>query len=223
MAIELGAGGIELDVHLTRDGIPVVIHDETTGRTGTRQYRVTDLTLAELELDDFGIHHGEKFAGTRIPTLQVVLQLLGSWRGLLNIELKTDVLEYPGMEESVLRLVAEAGMRDRVIISSFNHKSLVRCRAIDQDIELAALFTHGQKPDPAALQAMGVTAVHPDVRDINPFAVKKWHQAGLKVRPYTVDAKLLLCWAAFCGVDAVFTNKPGESAAFLRACCRQPS
>jgi glycerophosphoryl diester phosphodiesterase len=221
LAIEQGAGGIELDVHLTSDGIPVVIHDETTGRTGTHRNRIAALTLAELQRDDFGIWRGMKFAGTRIPALEDVLKLTSGWRGFLNIELKTDVTEYPGMEESVLKLVSAAKKKDRVIISSFNHKSLARCRAIDPDIELAALIPFRQNPDLRALQAMGATAIHPDVRAISPFSVRRWHQAGFRVRPYTVDKKPLLFWVAFCGVDAVFTNKPKESAAFLRFWCRK--
>lgn len=221
MAMDQGADGMELDVHLTQDGVAVVIHDETSDRTGTRQGRIMDRTLDDLEQDDFGMKRGIRFAGTRIPTLKAVLHLLDGWSGCLNIELKTDVFEYPGIEETVLSLVAAAGARDRVVISSFHHASLARCRAADPDIELAALLPHGREPDLTALRAMGVNAIHPDARDIRPVRVKQWHLAGFKVRPYTADSRLLLLWLAFCGVDAVFTNKPRESAAFLRFWCRK--
>lgn len=221
MAMDQKADGIELDVHLTKDGIPVVIHDETTDRTGTGRGRIMDRTLAELEQDDFGVKCNARFAGTRISSLKSILMLLGSWHGYLNIELKTDVFTYPGIEEVVLKLVGAAGMGSRVIISSFRHASLDLCRKINPDIEMAALFSHGQVPDLSALKARGITAIHPDVRSVTPGAVRRWHRAGFKVRPYTVDSKPLLLWQAMCGVDAVFTNKPLESAAFLAAVCKK--
>ena len=221
MAMDQGVDGLELDVHLTRDGVAVVIHDETTDRTGTRQGRIIDQTLADLEQDDFGVKCGIRFSGTRIPTLQAVLHLLDRWSGCLNIELKTNVLEYPGIEETVLKLVAASGAKDRVIISSFHQATLARCRAADPDIELAVLLPRGREPDLAALRALGAGAIHPDARDIRPARVKQLHRAGFKVRPYTVDSRLFLLWLAFCGVDAVITNKPLESAAFLRFWCRK--
>ena len=215
LAMRQNADGIELDVHLTSDGIPVVIHDERIDRTGNGQGRIADQTLETLKTYDFGIWKDSEFHGTRIPTLAEVLTLLDGWRGSLNIELKTDVIQYPGIEEAVLKLVVDAGRLDWTHISSFHHESLAECRRLNKDIELAALYDHHAVPDLPNLRRMGVTAIHPDVRDATSWHVRRWHREGFRVRPYTVDPKLALLWQALCGVDAIITNRPLESAAFL--------
>jgi len=215
LAMRQGADGIELDVHLTADGIPVVIHDETIDRTGTGTGRVADMRLDQLRKYDFGVWKDPSFAGTRIPTLSDVLMLLDGWQGSLNIELKTDVVRYPGIEAAVLKLVADADRQSRTHISSFHHESLAVCRRLNTGIELAALLDHHQIPDLPALKRMGVTAIHPDVRDATGAHVRRWHREGFLVRSYTVDPKPLVLWQALCGSDAVITNRPLESALFL--------
>ena len=106
-AVEQGADGIELDVHLSRDGELVVIHDETLDRTTDGAGWVKDRTLAELRAlrADNGL---PGFAEARIPTLREVLDLLRPTDLLLNIELKTSLVWYEGIEAKTLALVAES-------------------------------------------------------------------------------------------------------------------
>lgn len=127
LAYELGADGIEFDVHLTKDGVPVIIHDEKIDRTSSGTGYVKDFTFEELGAFDFcGEFKSEKkFA---IPTLKMVLEFASGNDLILNIELKTDVFTYPGIEKNVLKLVYDLGLEKRVIISSFNPISVKMVR-----------------------------------------------------------------------------------------------
>ena len=98
-AVRVGSDGIELDVHLTKDGHLVVIHDETVDRTTNGTGEIRNLTLAEIKAMDAGGWFHNKYAGEKIPTLEEVLLLLTElgFNGQLNIELKTDVIQYKGL------------------------------------------------------------------------------------------------------------------------------
>lgn len=111
-ALTHGAEGIETDLHLTKDGVPVIIHDETLHRTTNGTGQVADYTLAELR--QFRLPNGEC-----IPTLADFLQLVGTAPVQLNLEFKTDVERYPGIEETVLPLVKAVPLAKPVIFSSF--------------------------------------------------------------------------------------------------------
>lgn len=139
LAEEQGADGIELDVHLTKDGELVVIHDEKLDRTTNGTGLVKDYTLAELKT--FCADNGMPgFADARIPTLREVLEQVKPGRMLVNIELKTGILWYEGIEKKTLDLVAELGMQDRIIYSSFNHYSIAEVRRLAPDAQTAYLF-----------------------------------------------------------------------------------
>jgi len=209
-AIEEGADGIELDVHLTKDGIPVVIHDESIDRTSTGSGNVYEMTYAEISKFDFGIKSHRFFINEKIPTLQDVLVLIQPWHGSLNIELKNDQVDYQELEEKVILLIKQLDLQDRIIFSSFNHNSLKKCKKICPDIACCALLERYEKPDLQDLLSCGITALHPDLRDINKKQVKKWHQAGFLIRPYTANHLLLILWLIYCGVDAVITNYPAR-------------
>ena len=129
LAMEQGADGIELDIHLTKDGELVVIHDEKVDRTTNGTGLVKDYTLAELRglCADNGM---EGFSEARIPTLREVLALVRPGNMKVNIEIKTGILWYDGIEEKALRLVQDMGMQDRVIWSSFNHYSIEKVRQL---------------------------------------------------------------------------------------------
>lgn len=116
--------GIEFDVHLTKDQVPVIMHDETIDRTTNGQGRIYDYTLAELK--EFKLANGQS-----IPTLAEFLDLVGQSDVLLNLELKTDQIQYPDIEKIVLNMVAQANLIHPVLYSSFNLQTLKNCQAID--------------------------------------------------------------------------------------------
>ena len=139
LAMEMGADGFELDVHMSRDGALVVIHDESVDRTTDGTGLVRDLTLAQLkELDaSCGM---EGYRGAKIPTLEEVFDLIRDTRHIVNVEIKTDEWFYPQLEEKCLALAKEKGVEDRIIYSSFNHFTLIKLRHLKPDAKLGMLF-----------------------------------------------------------------------------------
>ena len=140
-AMKLGAEGVELDVHLSADGVPVAMHnfavDQTTDGTG----RVTDKTLAELKELDAGSKFSPQFAGERIPTLAEVFRALEG-KLLVNVELKDLSPKGVGLEAPVVEVVRQCGMEKKVLFSSFNPFTLRRIRPLAPQIPSGLLYTH---------------------------------------------------------------------------------
>ncbi|SOC11127.1 glycerophosphoryl diester phosphodiesterase [Ureibacillus xyleni] len=215
-AAQLPIYGVELDVHLTKDNQIVVIHDETIDRTSNGSGFVKDLTLEQLRKFDFGSWLGEEYAGEKIPTLSEVLALFCKTNLMVNIELKSDIFVYAGLEEKVLQEVSTFGMQDQIIISSFDHEAVNRVARLAPNVENAALFANMilnvvdyQKTIPTkALHVALPTAVRKPVLE----AIKK----NSVVRVYTVNeidhAEVLLN----IGVDAIFTDEPEKMLEFMK-------
>ena len=139
LAMEMGADGFELDVHVSKDGELIVIHDENVKRTTNGEGFIKDMTLAEIkELD--ACKGMEAYRGAKIPTLAEVYELGKDTNHIVNVEIKTDNYFYPEIEEKCLALTKEMGMEDRVIFSSFNHYTLVKLHELKPDAKLGMLF-----------------------------------------------------------------------------------
>lgn len=207
LAEEQGADGIELDVHLTKDGELVVIHDEKLDRTTNGVGLVRDYTLAELKR--FCADNGMPgFADVRIPTLREVLEQVRPGRMLVNIELKTGILWYEGIEKKTLDLVAELGMQDRIIYSSFNHYSIAEVRHLAPEAQTAYLF--GDIPCDIEQYAAqrGVGGLHPGLYCVRMgHLLRTYLNSGLAVRVWTVNGAEDLRWLMEEGAD-VITNDP---------------
>jgi len=142
-AVEVGASGLEFDVQLSKDGSVVVIHDEKLERTTSGSGLVKDYTLQELQHLDAGSWFGEEFAGEKIPTLDQVLDQFSSTNLVYNIELKSGIVLYPGLEEKVIEAVTTRNLEDQVVVSSFNHYSLVTCCELNKEIRTGMLYVAG--------------------------------------------------------------------------------
>lgn len=207
-AVDLGARGIELDVQLTRDGVPVVLHDPTLERTTDGRGWVGDWNWAELRRLDAGGWFDKTFAGERIPSLSEVLAVVPEevW---VNIELKTAPEAYPGLEERVAACVRAAGRR-RVIYSSFDHSALERLGRMDPQAKLGLLYDgYLLAPWDYARQAgLRVSSLHVRHWFVGRALVRAAHRRGLAVFAYTVNdprrAAHLFRW----GVDGLFTDNP---------------
>ncbi|SFI69948.1 glycerophosphoryl diester phosphodiesterase [Paenibacillus sp. UNC496MF] len=136
---EPGIAIIELDVHVSKDGVPVVIHDHTLERTTNGTGRVDAHTLEELRRLDAGSAFAPEFAEERIPTLEEALEL-AKGRCKLHVELKMLAREYAGIEEKVIALVRRHGMQQEVVLSSFNHDSMKLAHELDPSIETGLIF-----------------------------------------------------------------------------------
>lgn len=135
-SIQMGADTLEIDVHHSKDGVPVVIHDDTLDRTTTGTGRIREKTVAEIQQVDAGKKFSPEFAGCGVPLLEEVLELCGGKVGL-QLELK----EHNTEEElrAILHLVNQYEMMERTTFISFYPDNLRILRTLNEDIELALL------------------------------------------------------------------------------------
>lgn len=145
--------GLEFDVHLTKDNVPVVIHDETIDRTTNDNGIIHDFTLSELK--EFRLANNET-----IPTLEEVLELVGNSSVQLNIELKTDKTNYVGIEEIVLTMVKSYNLAKPVIYSSFNLETLKKCNTIDNSQLYCWLTMHTVPDADLFVKKLGLSGLH---------------------------------------------------------------
>lgn len=133
--------GFETDVHMTKDGKLVIIHDDTVDRTASNgRGFIKDLTSSELLQMDFGSHKGDEFAGEKIIFLDELLQIVKDNKKFINIELKNNYIFYPGMEKMVMDMVNEFGLKESTLLSSFNHESMEICKNLDPTFKTGLLF-----------------------------------------------------------------------------------
>ena len=129
-----------MDVQLSRDGEVVVFHDETLDRvTGYHGY-LRDLTVSELKRLDASSGFRGLYGKNEIPTLREFLELVAPTELIVNMELKNNRQYYPRLEEKVIALVRAFGMEKRVIFSSFNNVSILRCRRLAPEIDAGFLW-----------------------------------------------------------------------------------
>jgi glycerophosphoryl diester phosphodiesterase len=216
--IALGADYIEMDVHLTKDGVPVVIHDPTIDRTTDGTGRVADLTLAQLQ----SFNAAAKFAGATerqvVPTLAQVLDLAKPTSVQLEIEIKVnaDNQPYAGIEQKVIDEIAARGMLDRVHLTSLKLDTLPRVRAIDPKIKTTALLSSSYFRSHDLLQPAAViddvasfaNGIGVDQSYLTPQLVREAHQRNMSVNVWTVDSEAEMNKFIAMGVDSITTNRP---------------
>jgi len=207
-ALEIGADGIELDVQLTKDGQLVVIHDERVDRTTDGIGFVKDFTLKELKRLDAGIKFDKKFAGERIPSLYEVFELIGHKNFIVNIEIKSGIVLYPGIEEKLIKAIEDYDFEDRVVISSFNHYSLRDVKRMAPEFKIGLLYQCGLvEPWHMAIR-MKAYSLHPFYFNIIPELVEGCKKNNIKLFPWTVDRKEDMEMMIKAGVDAIITDDP---------------
>jgi len=209
-AIRAGADGVELDVQLSRDGVPVVIHDETLDRTTNGHGPVAAATAAELAALEAGAWHMPPLPGEGVPSLEAVLKLLAAAPLELHLELKTARVPYPGLVPAVLRVVEAAGVAERVILSSFNHFSLREAQRLAPQIPCAALVG-GVLLEPWVYACQhGFQALHLPYPAVDADVVRGTHGAGLALRAWTVDDPAEAQRLLALGVEAIISNQPAR-------------
>lgn len=214
-ALELGATGIETDVQMTQDGHLVLIHDETLLRTAGMPEWVKDLTLEQLKSYEAGSWFGQEFRGEHIPTLVQLLELVKDKDIVINIELKNGIVQYPGMEEKVIAQVREFGMTDRVIISSFNHYSLVTCKSIARDIRTGILYMEGLYEPWEYAARVKADALHAYKYALTPELVSEAKRHGVPYHPFTVNEVPEMRALIQAGVSGIITDYPDRLATLL--------
>lgn len=208
LAIALGADGIELDVHLSEDGKLVVTHDENVKRLTGVDRLIATMTYNEIQKLNFAETIGIT-ERVRAPLLEDVLDLLKYLSLKLNIELKNDRCAYDQLEERALAAVRQVNMEDRVIFSSFNHRSMQKMRALNTTARTGLLFAKPiWKPWELAIR-LRAQAIHPFYWNLLiPGYVKNASHAGIEINTWTVNTVKDIRFALRKGCRAVITNYP---------------
>lgn len=209
MAIEVGSGGIELDVHLTKDGEVVVIHDPTLERTTNGSGAVASFTMEELKEFDAGSWFAPEFKGTKLPTLREVLDLVKDQNILLNVETKA-ALGFEQLNEKLAPLLDEYSMWEKTIISSFNHYALVHMKKVRPHARTGILYNCALVNPWTYAKSIGASALHPNHMTIIPELVQEAQRQGMMVNVWTVDREADVARVKLANVDSIITNVPGR-------------
>jgi glycerophosphoryl diester phosphodiesterase len=222
-AISDGADGVEFDVRLSRDGIPVVIHDATLKRTAPIDGSVSEMTAADLNAVDVGTWFSgrskESFRGENLPTLTQVFELFSTNDGLLYVELKCDKKEGAELAAAVVTLTRECRMFDRVVVESFDHAAIAAVKKRDAGIRTAALFEPKltrpistirrlRMVDTAVAFGADEIALHHTL--VGPRLVERAIEAGLEIVVWTVDDATWIARARTLRIKALISNNPGS-------------
>lgn len=220
-SIEIGCDGFETDIHLTKDGIPVVCHNFTIDETSNGVGAIKDMTLEELREFDFGKYKGPEFEDTKIPTLDEFLSLseeMGDKMKVLDIELKSEHFGQAGTElaEKTINAVKDHGLFDKLLISSFDPAILVVCKKIDKACKTGILYSPDRlismkistRPVSFAKE-IGADALHPFHMYVTRLYVERAHRAGIQVNPWTVNKENTAKHLIKLGVDGLITDDAG--------------
>lgn len=222
MSLDIGVDGLELDVQRCASGELVVIHDELVNRTTNGVGLVEAITFEELQRLDAGSFWHEEyedaarvnFKGERIPLLKDVLELVGG-RAVVNVELKNAPIQYPGIEDDLIDLLSDYKHRDKIIVSSFDHKLMYSLKEKNSGLSIALLADALFVDVVQLAKQIGADYWHPCFDSLRQEAVEEAHAAGLKVNAWTINTAREWKMAADWELDGVITDAPHAYKAFL--------
>lgn len=208
IAARLGVKAVEFDVMLSRDGVPVLIHDETLERTSNGRGSVADMTVAELQALDAGGWHHKAFAGEPIPTLAAALMLCDELKLAVNLEIKPARGQDAITGSTVGVLAAACAPSAGLILSSFSTVALDAARELAPELAYALLVEAIPADWQQQLKQHGCSALHASARQLDPELAKAVITAGIPLACYTVNqyAEAEALFAQ--GVAAVFSDRP---------------
>ncbi|MNW29730.1 Glycerophosphoryl diester phosphodiesterase [compost metagenome] len=209
LALECSAvSWIELDVQLSRDGVPMVIHDFKVDRTTNGTGFVKDMTSAELARLDAGAWKSSKYAGERIPQLSEVLDLCQASVSL-NIELKTSGNMYPGLEKAVLREIIARGMERTVVLTSFDRQTLRQVKTLNSKLRTGLIIDAAPSDLADQLDRLGCTFLSLGYPHVSKQLLRVMANRGITVMAWTVDQLRLMRRLAVLDPELLIcTNRP---------------
>jgi glycerophosphoryl diester phosphodiesterase len=224
-AIEDGADGIEFDVRLAKDNVPVVIHDSKLKRLGRCEGQVADYTSLELQKLDVGSWFNEKnprraddrFSAETVPTLARMFEFLSDYKGLLYVELKCEEAETGALVEVVCQAIRQTRLLSQIIVKSFNLEAVYRTRQLLPEVCTAALFApkiltilHKKK----RLLKKAQECKADEISIHYSLATRKFMQRANKkeipVTIWTADNPAWVRRALNVGINAIITNNPAR-------------
>ena len=235
LATRLGADGVELDVHLSAEGVPIVIHDKRVNRTTNSRGAVSRCTVQELQSLDAGTWFerrlarrprtrmmtrrltGSSFAGEPLPTLEDALTFFESAVfERIYVELKGNVASRELLLDRVLSLVRRSRLHRSVTLLSFDHAIIRRAKESDGGLRTAATFAASGR---RLVSTRSIIRAAEDARVdevalhfglVTRRRVDALHERGIAVSVWTVNSKLAMRRVTACGVDSIMTNFPNR-------------
>ena len=206
-AIEAGADFIELDVTETKDGVLVILHDNSLERTAELEKNVWEITYDEIQELDAGSWFSEEYAGERIPTLQEVIDVCkGEIK--LNIEIKSTGFESEEFIDKIVSCIQENELQEECIVTSFNYSMVQEVKSIDESIKTGIVLS-GDKQELSKFNDMDLFSISYKILDKD--MVEEAHAMGKAVHVWTVNEKSDLRKFQKMGVDSIITNYPKEA------------
>ncbi len=209
-AIQIGVDVVELDVHATRDGELVVLHDASLDRTTDRQGLVREQTLAQVRQADAGSWFDKSYRGERVPLLGEVLDL-ARHRALALIEVKADCIS-----ERLLGIIEDMGAGNQAIIQSFNPQTVQRIKLLNPSVPTALLV--GNLPtSPSRVRARSLVK---QILQVGANALTIWHatltpaffeemrKRAIGVWTWTVNEEIIMRDMVLMGIQGIITNYP---------------
>ncbi len=237
LAMRQGADGIEFDVRLSADGVPVVIHDAALSRTGSIKGLVAKLPAAELQRIDVGSWFDRRrggqieaeFSNEKLPSLQQVIDLFSDRHGLLYLEMKSNE---DRLAAQVALAIQQCSISERIIVSSFNIPSIKQVKRINPGIRTAALFEpRVSRPlnlvnrmklvNIARTSGADEIALHHSLAGNR--VVEKARRSQLDVVIWTVDHPQWINRARALGIKALITNDPAAMIRYRNRANKHPA
>ena len=213
-----GVTAVEVDVTLTKDGVPVLLHDQRLDRTTNGKGAVRAKTLAEVETLDAGSWFDGRFAGAAVPRLTEVLDVCRNLGVAVNLEIKPSSGDEACTAAATIDAVRNRWSSDgpALVLSSFSMEALAAAKALAWDLPRAALFRRGRIATwLAAATELECAAIHARYDRLTPARVEKLKTAGFRCGAYTVNRAATAHRLLKMGVDYVISDRPAEIAASL--------
>ena len=204
----LGFRAHEFDVKLSKDAVPLLLHDATLERTTNGTGRAADLAWKDLAVLDAGGWHSEAFRGEKLATFAEAATLLRSKDTMANVEIKPT----PGFEvETGTRVASEAarhwaGASPPPLLSSFSFEALIAAQVAAPALPRGWLAKELTPEDWARLEQLGAVSFHTDHRKLDRAAIPKLHERGYRVMVYTVNDAHVARELLAARVDGLFTD-----------------
>ncbi|MEX0427591.1 glycerophosphodiester phosphodiesterase [Nocardioides sp. DS6] len=211
----LGSDYLELDLHLTKDGVPVVMHDDTVDRTTDGTGPVSDLSLAQVERLDAGSWFSRSYAGTRVPTFARIVRFAQRTGVRIMPELKAGWTR--AQVKIVVDLIEKAHLVSHTVLQSFDPQALAYAADLAPQIARAGLVTRLPADPVAYVRSFHGQALLPAYALVDARLVRRLHTAGIAVIPWVADTTTAWDRLRADGVDGIMSNETADLVAWTRA------
>lgn len=199
---------VEVDVQMSKDGVPVLIHDYTLKRTTNGRGSVKETTWADMQLLDAGRWKSKNYTGERIPSLD---EFLNRVQGRLhaNIEIKNSSNVYPGLERKVIEEIRSRNMLNNVVLTSFDAQTLTTIRELDDTIRIGLITDGKSKNLVSTLQHLQCSFLSIGYRGLDANLVAELNQQDILIMAWTIDKSSTMRRIANLHKDIMIcTNRP---------------